>query len=171
MTTCDFSHNAGANVQLASKAQIGDKWITLLQAVANLASASDGSYIDNSRLLSLRCCNNLMTLPGLYFQVAADVESLLNAFKSSASSSSEAIQNEWSLFLRNVVAILFHTHYSGTEAHILTCAKFAMDIMRSAPPTAGYMVWNAVMALGTCAHFSPEIRLQIVAAGAKVTCC
>jgi hypothetical protein len=45
-----------------------------------------------------------------------------------------------------------------------------MDIMRSATPTAGYMVWNAVMALGTCAHFSPEIMLQIVAAGAKVGC-
>ena len=142
-----------------------------MQAVASLASASDGSYIDNSRLLSLRCCNNLMTLPGLYFQVAADVEPLIDAFKSSASSSSEGIRSEWALFVRNAVAIMFHTHYAGTEVQVLACANFALDIMRSAPPTAGFAVWNAVLALGTCAHFSPEIKSRIAASGAKVSSC
>ena len=165
---CDFSHDSGANIQLVSKAQIGDKWINFVQAVANVASAPDGSFIDNSRLLSLRCCNNLMTLPGLHFQIAADVEPLLNAFKSSASSSMDGIRNEWALFLRNIVAIMFHTHYGGTEAHVLACATFAIDILRSAPPTAGFMVWNAVLALGTCALFSPEIAALIAKAGAKV---
>ena len=142
-----------------------------MQAVASLASASDGSYIDTSRMMSLRCCNNLMTLPGLHFQVAADVEPLIDAFKSSASSSSEGIRSEWALFVRNVVAIMFHTKCGGTEAQVLACSNFALDIIRSAPPTAGFAVWNAVLALGTCAHFSPEIKSRIAASGAKVSSC
>jgi hypothetical protein len=140
-----------------------------VQAVANLASASDGSYIDNSRIMSLRCCNNLMTLPGLYVQVAADVESLIDAFTSSVSSPSEGIRSEWALFVRNVVAIMFHTQFGGTEAQVLACANFALEIIRSAPPTAGFAVWNAVLALGTCTHFSPEIKSRIAASGAKVS--
>ena len=147
--------------------QIGGKWISCIQAIANLASASDGSFVDNSRLMSLRCCNNLLTLSALHFQVATDAESLLNAFKSSASSSAEGIRNEWALFLRNLAAILFQSCSSGAEAHVLACANFALDIIRSAPPTAGMAVWNAALALGTCALFSPDIKSQL-AGEAKV---
>jgi hypothetical protein len=117
--------------------------------------------------MSLRCCNNLLTLSGLQFQVATDAESFLSAFKSSASSSVEGIRNEWALFLRNLAAILFQTRSSGAQAHVLACATFALDIIRSSPPTAGMAVWNAALALGTCALFSPDIKSQL-AAGAKV---
>ena len=158
----------GANTILVRKVQIGDKWINFVQATANLASESDGSYIDNSRLMSLRCCNNLLSLPGNHFQVACDAEILLNAFKSSAASSVEGIRNEWALFVRNVSAILFRTRSTGTEPYVVSCAASALDIIRSAPSTAGMAVWNAVLALGTCAQFSPEIRSHIAAAGARV---
>jgi hypothetical protein len=166
----DFFFNTGANTILVRKAQIGVKWINFVQAAANIASESDGTYIDNSRLMSLRCCNNLLTLPGNHFQVACDAEALLGAFKSSGTSSVEGIRNEWALFVRNISAILFRTRSSGTEAHVLSCADSALDIIRSAPPTAGMAVWNAVLALGTCAHFSPEMRSHIAGKGAKVIC-
>jgi hypothetical protein len=117
--------------------------------------------------MSLRCCNNLLTLSGLHFQVATDAESFLSAFKSSASSSVEGIRNEWALFLRNLAAILFQSRSSGAEVYALACATFALDIIRCAPPTAGMAVWNAALALGTCALFSPDIKSQL-AAGAKV---
>jgi hypothetical protein len=100
--------------------------------------------------------------------VAVDAESLLSAFMSSASSPIEAIRNEWALLIRNVAAILFQTRSNGVEAHVTACADFAIEVIRSAPPTAGMMVWNAVLALGTCAHFSPAITAHIAAAGAKV---
>ncbi len=159
--------HSGANTILVRKVQIGDKWINFIQAAANVASASDGSFVDNSRLMSLRCCNNLLTLSGLHFQVATDAQSFLNAFKSSSSSSVEGIRNEWALFVRNVSAILFQSRSSAAEAHVLACANVAIDIIRSAPPTAGMAVWNAVLALGTCALFSPDIKSQL-GGGAKV---
>ena len=163
-----FPHNTAANTILVRKAQIGGKWINFVNATANLAAASDASYVDNSRLMCLRCCNNLLCLPALHFEVAAEAESLLNAFKSSASSSVEGIRNEWAQLIRNVSAILWQSRSSGVEAQVLACANFAIDIMRSAPPTAGLMVWNAVLALGTCAHISPAARAHTAAAGAKV---
>ena len=123
--------------------------------------------------MSLRCCNNLLSLPGSHFQAACDAEMLLSAFKSSAASSAEGIRNEWALFVRNLSAVLFRTGSRETDAHarVVSCADAAMDIIRSAPPTAGMAVWNAVLALGTCAHVSPKIRSHIAAAGAQVSSC
>ncbi len=166
----DNVNNTGANTILVRKVQIGDKWINFVQATANLASESDGTHNDNSRLMSLRCCNNLLTLPGNHFQVACDADILINAFKTSGTSSVDGIRNEWALFVRNVSAILFRTRSIGTEAHVQSCANMAMEIIRSAPPSAGMAAWNAVLALGTCAQFSPEIHSHIAAAGAKVIC-
>jgi hypothetical protein len=116
-----------------------------------------------------RCYNDLTTLPGLYFQVAADVESLIDAFKSSASPPSEGIRSEWALFVRNVVAVMFHTKCGGTEAQVVSCANFALDIIRSPPPTAGFAVWNAVLSICTCTHFSPEIKTRVAASESKVS--
>jgi hypothetical protein len=97
----------------------------------------------------------------LRIQVATDAQPFLNAFKSSASSSVEGIRNEWALFVRNLSAILFQNRSSGVDAHVLVCANFALDIIRSAPATAGMAVWNAALALGTCALFSPDINSQL----------
>ena len=151
------------------KTLIGGKWINFVQATANVASAADGSYVDNSRLMCLRCCNNLLCLPALHFEVAQEAESLLNTFKSSAASSVEGIRNEWAAFVRNISAILWQTRSSGVEAQVVACADSAMHIIRSASPASGMMVWNAVLALGTCALVSPAVRAHTAAAGAKVS--
>ena len=163
---------------LSRKTQIGDKYTDIVHAVADVACAHDGSFTDNGRLSSLRCCNDLLALrnelgklPGLHVQVAAGVEPLLNVFKSSAASPLDTIQNEWALFVRNVAAVLFCVQDPGTEVHVVACAGFALQIMRSAPPSASAMACNAVLALGTCALFSPEVGLQITAAGARVSRC
>lgn len=170
----DSFRGAGARVMLVRKQQIGEKWINFVQAVVNVeASSRDGACRDWSRLKGLQCCNNLLFFPELQVQVSCEAESVINAFKSSATSTNALIVTEWSLLLKNISVVLLKHRVSETgEKIVLTCANASLDILRSADPSnnnASLSVWNAIAALATCSYYSPALRLSIARAGAEVS--
>ena len=171
----DSFRGAGASVMLVRKQQIGEKWINFLQAVVNVvASARDGACNDMSRLKGLQCCNNLLFFRELQVQVSCEAESVINAFKSSATSDNALIVTEWSLLLKNISVVLLKHRVSETdEKNVLTCANASLDILRSAADPSGndasLSVWNAIAAVATCSYYSPALRASIASARAEVS--
>ncbi len=169
---CDSFCNAGASTMFVRKQTIGDNWINFVQACVNVVALSpDGACHEMSRLKSLQCCNNLLFFRDLQLQVSCEAESIINAFKPSASSANAKIVTEWSLLLKNISVILLKHRVSETnERSVLTCANSSLDLLRSSDPLAKLEpVFNAIAAVATCAYYSPALRSSIASAGAEVS--
>jgi hypothetical protein len=145
-------HSVAASVALLRKQYFGPKYIGFLTAAVLAASAADGTFVDNSRVTCLRCCNNFLCLRPCQIEVALGTRDFLAPLISSAASAHEGIRREWSLLLRNIAACLHSCRPSGFETQASYIASLAIPILRASTASSEENSWNAVLCLGTCLH-------------------
>ncbi len=145
---------AAASAALSRKHYFGSEFTSFMAAVARAASAPDGTFVDNSRMTCLRCCNNFLCLRTFQVEVTLRTRELLAPLASSATCAHEGVRGEWALLLRNMAAAVHCCRPDGFEdqAHYIADLLLPMLHPSRASHCSGEVQWNATLALGTCLH-------------------
>lgn len=125
-----------------------------MAAVARAASAPDGTFVDNSRMTCLRCCNNFLCLRTFQVEATLRTRELLAPLASSATCAHEGVRGEWALLLRNMAAAVHSCRPDGLEDHAYYIAALLLPMLHPSRGShcSGEVQWNAALALGTCLH-------------------
>jgi hypothetical protein len=123
-----------------------------MAAVVHAASASDGTFADNSRLTCLRSVNNFLCLRTFQIEAAFQAQEFLAHLVSSATSAHEGVFSEWVLLLRNMATAVHCCRPNGFEQHAHYIAALLLPILHASqgPHLSSSVQWNGTLGLGTC---------------------
>jgi hypothetical protein len=123
-----------------------------MAAVVHAASASDGTFADNSRLTCLRSVNNFLCLRTFQIEAAFQAQEFLAHLVSSATSAHEGVFSEWVLLLRNMATAVHSCRPDGFEKHARYIAALLLPILHASQGAqrSSSVQLNGTLGLGTC---------------------